>query len=460
MTQNIVIVNVSVTKAPAPSALQQTGAILSQGVTTLTSGSYSLLTQPSDLTPLLKAALAITGMTWASSLVTVTTAAPLPAHLPVGATFPTTIAGATPAGYNGQVLGTVTGASAFTFPLAVNPGAETVPGTFTVTDELVSQVATFFAQGAATAVYVLELGEGTYAGGVTALGTFITANPGVFYAYLVPRNWDGESTFRSFMAGFESNTSKTYFFITSTTGTYSNYTALMKCAFVLIEAPNTVKPLTEFSVASAFWKLLNYNPSSTNKVTPFAFSELFGVTAYPVMGNAALFSSLKTAGVNIIGTGAEGGLTNTILFWGTTMDGEDMASWWYSIDWIQINIDLNIANAIINGSNNPINPLYYNQAGINVLQDVAAGTVNTAITDGMALGPVAKTVLDATSFTQQLDQGAFAGECVVNAIPFLTYTKANPNDYGIRKYAGLAVVYIPQNGFTQVIVNIDVTNII
>ena len=458
MTQNIVIVNVAITKAPAPSTLQQTGAILSQGVTSLASGTYGLLTQASDLTPLLKAPLALSALAWASGVATATTAAPLPAHLPVGATFPTTIAGATPAGYNGQVLATVTGASAFTFPLAANPGSETVPGTYTVTDELVSQVATFFAQGAATSVYVLELGEGTYAAGVTALGAFITANPPTFYAYLVPRNWDTEATFRTFMAGFESNTSKTYFFITSTTGNYGNYTAQMKCAFVLIEAPT--RPLTEFSVAFPFWKLLNYNPSSTNKVTPFAFTEGFGVTPYPVMGNAALFSTLKTAGVNIIGTGAEGGITTAILFWGTTMDGEDMASWWYSIDWIQINLDLNLANAIINGSNDPINPLYYNQNGINVLQDTAANTVTTAITDGMALGPVAKVGLDANTFTQQLDQGAFEGECVVNAIPFLTYTKANPNDYGIRKYAGLSVVYIPQNGFTLVIVNIDVTNII
>src|SRR6185312_13232597 len=41
-----------------------------------------------------------------------------------------TVAGATPSGYNGTFTCTITGASTFTYPLASNPGAETVPGTF------------------------------------------------------------------------------------------------------------------------------------------------------------------------------------------------------------------------------------------------------------------------------------------------------------------------------------------
>ena len=119
---------------------------------------------------------------------------------------------------------------------------------------------------------------------------------------------------------------------------------------------------------------------------------------------------------------------------------------------------MNISNAIINGSNNPTNPLYYNQDGINRLQDVSVATIQTAITDGMATGTVVRTGLDQITFNDELDADAFAGENVVNAIPFLTYTTANPNDYAIGKYAGFTAIYIPARGFTQIIFNVNVTD--
>jgi hypothetical protein len=74
------------------------------------------------------AAAANTSLTWAASVVTVTTTA---AHgIPVGQSVFVTIAGVTPAGYNGTFLATSTGANTFTYSLASNPGTETVPGTW------------------------------------------------------------------------------------------------------------------------------------------------------------------------------------------------------------------------------------------------------------------------------------------------------------------------------------------
>jgi hypothetical protein len=116
-----------------------------------------------------------------------------------------------------------------------------------------------------------------------------------------------------------------------------------------------------------------------------------------------------------------------------TSDGNDM-SYWYSVDWVQINVDMMLANAVINGSNNPINPLYYDQDGIDRLQLVAQGVFNTG-----------------TSY------GLVNGSPVVNAISFKTYTKDNPNDYKIGRYAGLSATYTPMRGFTEIIFNINVT---
>ena len=71
MTNNIVNLSVSQTVAPAPNNLQRTGAFLSQGGSTLAKNGTQLLTQFSDLLPILNGSIAITSITWAAGVVTV-----------------------------------------------------------------------------------------------------------------------------------------------------------------------------------------------------------------------------------------------------------------------------------------------------------------------------------------------------------------------------------------------------
>lgn len=458
MSNAIVIVNASVSTAPAPVTTQETGAAISQGATTLPAGTYALLTQFSDLTPLLAAPLALTSLVWSAGTVVATTAAAIPG-LTSGDIFVTTITGALPAGYNGIIAGTVTGANTFTYALAVNPGTDTAAGTYLPPNqgELVNMMTDFFDQGVSQSVYVLELGAGDQNTGPATLSAWIAANPGFFYLYLVPALWDASTGYLALVSQFEAPTAKTYFFTTTTPATYTAYTAQMKSVIALIEAP--ANPLTEFSIATAFQHALNYAPSSTNRMTPFAFSFLFGVTPYPTVGNNAFLATLKTANINYVDTGAEGGISNTILKWGVTKDGQDFA-WWFSADWIQLTADRNVANAVIVGSQNPLNPLVYNQNGIDRLQDVTVGTVSSAISFGLATGTVTRTALDPVTFAQNLDDGVYDGQNVVNAVPFSTYVAQQRGDYAIGKYGGLSVVYIPQNGFKQIVFNVNVTNLL
>lgn len=456
---NIVTVNVSLQQAPLPNNLQQSGALISQGGTTLSPGTISAY-QPTlaSLLSLLASPKAMSGFTWTTNVATGTTASP---HgYTVSDQVWLTIAGVTPAAYNGTFLCTITGASTFTYALATNPGgASSVPGTYAPIgiNELTQMATTFFAQGTAVGVYVLELGPGSVAEGVAALTTYLTANPSTIYGVLVPREWDGSSALLALIESYESTTAKFYFWITTTTGTYSDYTAVMKDVVTMIESPSVAS--TEFSLASAFYKALSYAPSSTNKVTPFAFSQLFGVTPYPVQGTQTLLTALKAAGVNVVLTGAEGGLTGTFLYWGTTMDLHDF-TWWYSIDYMQIQAQLALANAVINGSNNPLNPLDYDQDGINRLQSVLAGVVTTAIIVKLATGTLIQTELDGPSFGQALSSNSFTNQAVVNAVPFVPYTTANPSDYAIGKYAGFSIVYIVARGFIHIVLNIVATDFI
>jgi len=458
MVNNIVTVNVSQTIAPTPSTLQKTGAFISQGATTLGAGKTALITQLSDLTSILQGAFALASLTWSGGVVTGTTAAP---HgFANGQQIQLTISGAVPSGYNGTYICTITGASLFTYAHAgtlTTPAG--TPGVYTEEDvaELLAMGTTFFAQGAAQAVYVLELGQGDAATGVTALSAYITANPNAFYSYLVPRNWASETTYWAFVANFENPTAKTYFFTTMSLANYTNFTPQMKSVFGLVEAP--VIPVTEFSLAAVFYRTLNYDPSTTNKVAPTAFAFLFGVTPYPLPGNSAQLSTLKSAFVNYVGTGAEGGISTAVLFWGTTMDGNDF-TYWYSVDWVQINIDLDISNAIIDGSNNPINPLYYNQNGIDRLQGVAASTMSSGVTFGLVLGNVVQTALDGPALTDALARKQFEGQTVVNAVPFIPYSEENPGDYKIGKYSGFSISYTPARGFLSIIFNVNVSQFV
>ncbi len=456
---NIVLVNVSEQVAPSPNTLQQTGGLISQGATTLAQGAYYLLTQPSDLTPILTglgsiASPASSNLTWSAGTVTALTSAP---HgFTISDTLSLVISGVTPptSGYNGTFTVTITGASSFTYSLVSNPGTAAGAPKYIVADsaQLQAMATTYFAQGFQQAVYVLELGPGNATDGVAYLTSWLIANPNVFYAFLVPREWDANSAFLTLLQSYQNLNAKLYFWVTTTTGTYTNYTALMKDVVSLIEAP-TVIPTAEFSLAAEFYNLLKQDPSATNKVTPFAYDFTFGTTPYPTKGNNSLLTTIQNNFTNVIGTGAEGGIANTIFEWGTTEDGNDIQEW-YSIDWMQITCDEFLANAVINGSNNPVNPLYYDQTGINRLQGVLSQVVTNAVTFGLAVNGPKLLSLDGPALTQVLDLGTYNGFSIINAVPFVAYTNENPGDYKIGKYAGFSIIYTPQRGFKNIVLNL------
>lgn len=455
---SIVQLNVSTLIGATPSTLQQTGAIISQGGTSLASGAYSLITQQSDLTPLLAPALAISSLTWSAGTVTATTSASIPGRVATD-TFLTAVSNASPAGYNGTFVATVTSPTTFTYALASNPGLETTPGTYSPPSQayLSLAVTDFFAQGTRRAVYVLELGPSDATTGPTALSTFITANPGVFYAYLVPKEWDGSTGFITLANTFKTDTSQTYFFVTTTTGTYSAYAGI-KSIQAWVEAPGV--QTTEFDAAEAFQAALSYAPSSTNRLTPFAYEYLNDATPYPQLGNAALLATLSTANVNYVDTAAEGGFPNqSMISSGTMMDGNDF-SWWFAVDWLAITAQRTAAAVVIQGSNDSVNPLWYSQDGINRLQDAEYQVLVNSAAYALSQGTAARANLDQQTFIDNLDAGDYVGQNVVNAVPFIDYITLNPAQYTANTYGGITIAFWAPQLFRHIIVNVLVTNFV
>jgi len=219
---------------------------------------------------------------------------------------------------------------------------------------------------------------------------------------------------------YSSPTGLLYFFVTTNATNAGNYSTI-KSVIAMVPAPTA--PSTEFTAAMAFYQWLVNDPGPANQLAPMAFRYAYGVTPWANINNPNI-QTILTAYGNTILTGAEGGISTACLFRGTTMDGEQ-ASWWYGIDWIQIQVHQALAAAIINGSNsNP--PLLYNQDGINTLKKVAQNIADSAVKFGCALS------------------------AVVTATPFATYTKENPNDYNAGIYNGFSCTAVGQNGFLQI----------
>jgi hypothetical protein len=442
MTNNIVTVNVSVTQAPTPSTLQRTGAAVSTGCTSLTTNSTQYMYSVSDLDDII---LDNTwhdnaSLTWDNSVVTCVT---VDAHgMTPNTDIYLRIGSTVPLGYSERVLCHIVDAHTFTYPLVSNPGSCSNPGQWILAqaftnsshiNELKAFNATFFAQGSEIGYYVLELGPIDATPAQTLLTSWISANPRTIYRYALFRSWADSGYTLAFLKQYTSNTAMTYFHMAVTDNNYGPYAdGTLKCLLTIIEAPSI--PSTEADVAASLYKALAYAPSSSKFVTPYAFSILFDVTQYPLLGMQSKFAEWKLAGVNWVGTGAEGGISNTILFWGTMMDGRDL-TYWYSVDWMALNIDLDISNEIINGSNNPLNPLYYSQHGIDRLAARAQRTVNRGISYGLALPP-----------------------CSVSAVSFSEYVNTNPGDYKLGIYNGLSVTYTPNRGFTQITFDVNVTD--
>lgn len=279
----IVNINVSVTNPPKPSNLLKSGAMVSTGGTTLTPGSFQLLTSKDDLKAISAQPKTISSIQWTENVVTV--AVPSEHAWTVGSQLPVIISGVTPESYNGVYVVTVSAATEFTYTLFSDPGQASEMGTVTTVaaGEIQQMNATYWAQGTSRAVYVLELGDLSVKSAVAALADFIDEDISLgntyqkFFSYLAPREWDGEPTFKTLTNNYTSPGSLVKFFVTTTIATYESWVSgKYPNVFAGVEAPAI--GTTEFSMAAPFQSSLANDPGSSNMVPPMAYRFMYGVT--------------------------------------------------------------------------------------------------------------------------------------------------------------------------------------
>jgi len=328
---------------------------------------------------------------------------------------------AAPSGTTATATSSITGGLVTSYTIT-NPGAGyTAIPSITFSDPPSGVTATGTAVitgGVLTAITITNAGSGY----VTAPTITIAAPTGTTATGTVNLT----SALNNLASNYASPTGKTYFFVTASTSDLADY-AGVKSIFALVPSP--LAPSSEFTAAAPFYQWLVNNPQASNRLAQMGYRYMVGVTAWLLAQNQITLDNILSAYGNIILTGAEGGISNKCLFKGNFMDGTQM-SWWYGIDWIQIQIKQALAAAIINGSNsNP--PLLYDQNGINTLHKIAQRIADTAVSFGCALS------------------------AQVFAIPFGQYSRQNPDDYAAGIYNGLTATVVGANGFQQITFALD-----
>ena len=472
---SIVTVEVKTIIAPTPNTYQQTGCFVSFGGTNMKQFEVQELTARGDLDLVVDPPIHIDNMTWnVGGTVTVTTVQELGDDATVGFS---NITGCEPSAYNARHINIQqTGPNSFTYTtpaLATDPGPADRTGFITPEPSVeVQQMATtFFDQGNAISVYVLELGRTSLPDEqVAALEEWLKLNPRSFYGYLLPRSIgtsdDKIKTFQNLFKQYQSPEAMTYFWMTVDKEQIGYLDKTFKCVIQGVEAPdvltdlNLADPYGEFTLATMFYNALIYKPSNSRRVAPMAFKFAYGVTHYPTQNNGPLLKSFKDNATNYISTGAEGGIDFNTIYTGVTKDGMDYFNWWWTIDYVQIQINLDLSNCIINGANDALAPLYYDQGGIDTLHACLTGTMINARAFGMVVGAIIMSGSTGDQLAQDIANGVYDGACNTNAVPFIPYAQSNPGDYKIGEYDGLSTLFIPKRGFIHVLVTVAASELV
>lgn len=437
ITQGIVKLNVNVVQAPTASQLQQSGAIISVGGSTLATNDYqycgslsaveSLLSTTGNFAELTAMATSFFGVGTLAGLYVLELGANALVVDQVAAlsTWITNNPGLfyaylTPADWDFDAItvGSATisnGGSGYTAAPIVTFSAPTGTDGITATGTAVIDSST----GAVTGITITDPGAypnqaaPTITIAAPTSGTTATATPNMV------------NTLNSLAASYDSPTGWTYFFATTTATSISQYSPY-KSLFCFANSP--VMPSTEFSAAGPFYAFVVNNPSLANRLQPFGYRFLPGITPWPATGYTANINTILSAGGNLATTGSQGGLSSTILQKGTFMSGDQMSAW-YGLDWFQIQVQLALANEMINGANRQP-PLVYDQHGINTLQAVAEGIVDDGVTFLCLLS------------------GSVAAQS------FYSYSQQNQADYKAGVYNGMLATVTEINGFLSITFNI------
>ena len=378
--------------------------------------------------------------------------------------------------------------------------------------ELANMATTYFAQGTTVGVYVLELGANTdVAAQVSALSTWIAANPGVFYAYLTPANWDGANqvsavtvtdggsgyttapavTFEAAPTGGTTATGtatiNTSGVVTGVTITNPGYYPGTSSVTVTFAAPTSGTTATgTVTLGNALNTLAGNNSSNTAKT--YLFGTTSATTYSQYSANKALYmvapaptapSTEFTAAAHMAqALGNSPSIANQLapmsyrFLYGVTAWEQNSTN-----NPLINNLLSAYVNICLQGAEGGISDVgiwkgtvmsgtqFSNWYGIDYVKIQADQAVAAAIINGSNSQPPLLydqsgiNTLEGVAQTEGDDAVSYgcAQSVTVSAVAYQTYVTANPTDYEDGIYNGLSATVVAQNGFLTVTFTINVS---
>lgn len=209
----------------------------------------------------------------------------------------------------------------------------------------------------------------------------------------------------------------------------------IKSLFTL--ATNDSSTMVQMGIGAIGYELSNYQPSVTNKVNPMTYRRLYNsepLSDDDYRANKHLQDDFYTN--MLMSPPNDGSGARSLVYPGIMTDGNDF-TYWYGIDYIRFTLISNITNFLIESANSKINPLYYNQDGIDRLK----AKVNQIISNCAAYGII------------QINYR-------IDAISYYEYVTQNPDDYKNEVYGGISIEVSPLKALRKIRFSLQVTDLI
>lgn len=312
--------------------------------------------------------------------------------------------------------------------------------------EYVTGLSDFFFVQEEYDIYLEDKGtkEKDYSSKIEELNKFITNNEWPCYIFLLPDGMGEDDTLGSALFSLYSQLqNNTYFFINFNSKDLQNYSFSnvfnsvknQKSAALFV---NNAENSDLAALASGLFASYKFDLSDTNPASPFNYKAIKGVNKKSL--TSPIRQRLVRDSVNFL----DSITTQTVLMNGRYGDTYSI-DYRYQWDLTSFTVAASLKQLILNGVNNPIYVIRYNQDGIDILKSRVKSVLNQMISQGC----VTEYAEGIESATNQLVN---VGE--ISAIDFRSYIRSNPEDYENEIYRGISFYLRIGKYIRQVIMNV------
>ncbi|HDZ5024776.1 TPA: hypothetical protein RTG57_001726 [Campylobacter jejuni] len=294
-------------------------------------------------------------------------------------------------------------------------------------------------------IYLEENGvyEVDYTSKIDLLNNFIFQKLYPCYVFVLPNRIAKDANIRkNLFNNYNDINARIYFYVNLDTtesldfpGSYYNKIKGCKCVAGFYD--NSVDSVSLASQVAGLFASNIFDISELNPASPFNYKTLNGLNFNEIEYSTQ--QKVIQSSLNFIGSISK----NVVLLNGRFQDTYAI-DYWYQWDLVAFYLERDLKALILNGVNNPVNIVKYDQTGIDILESRVKATLNNMINYGCL-----------TEFGASIDSasGELKGRSSITTIPFNSYIKANPDDYKNEIYNGISFYLRIGKYIRQVVLN-------